>query len=455
MLGQGSGATVLLLALGLGAAGLLWFWFRRSPRAGLVFWCVTVCAMPVWWAVSIGVDWRPAILGGLIVLATFVGRFPRTFGLADLGIALLFLAGLFPLLFGGASVSTVFGLATQWILGFLLGRAVLGRAGETTTYSVIAWGFAAVGLFSVIEFVFDWHLWSQLGPRNNLYAIWGSIQYRGGLPRSEGAFGHSIALGCSLAMSLPFIFAARLKPWLQYVLAVIVLGGTLVTFSRGALLSAGLTCLMIAVFGGRDYRADTRRTAVYVLLTGVLVTLPALSNVLAAAGDEAGTSADYRGRLLDLISAMAPLGISSQDRTAATGEHYIGNFQSIDSQFILTGLTYGWIVLLLGLGLLAMGAVLIILGRATPGVIAVVGQLPALASVALITQYNILFWFVAGLGVAALALHRERDDAAAPVETVTWRRWRHLEPVEAESSAQPQRREPAVATGRGDSSDDD
>jgi hypothetical protein len=54
----------------------------------------------------------------------------------------------------------------------------------------------------------------------------------------------------------------------------------------------------------------------------------------------------------------------------------------------------------------------VIIGRATPGIIAIVGQAPALASVALITQYNIFFWFIAGLGVAALAKANQEEKAA-------------------------------------------
>ncbi len=399
----------LLAAVGIGAVGVLWFLFSRWPVAGLVFWLFTVCAMPVWWVLPVGLDLRPATVGGLILLVTYLGGFPREFGPADLGVALIFFAGLFPIVFGGASVSTVYGLASQWILGYLLGRLVIGQVGEETTYRVLAIAFSIVGGLSIAEFLLDFHPWSLLGPRNGIYAIWGPIQYRGGLARSEGAFGHSIALGSSLALAVPFIFAARFRGWVRYGLAVVVLGGVLVTFSRGALLSAGLSCLLVAVFGGRDFSRDSRRTAVMVVLSGALVSIPALSTVLAAAGDEAGTSADYRGRLLDLISAMAPLGVSSQQRTNFSGERYIGTFQSIDSQLILTGLSYGWIVLLLGLAILVAGALVIIAGRATPGVVAIVGQAPALASVALITQYNILFWFIAGVGAAGLAAHRLRD----------------------------------------------
>lgn len=404
---------LLLVAAALSGGGLLWYLFERWPAAGLVFWLVTVCFMPVWWAVRIGLDWRPAIIGGIILLSTYITRFPRVFTAADLGVGLLFMAGIFPLVFGGASSSSVFGLASQWILGFLLGRLVLLRLGEDLVYRIIIVMFAIVAVLALVEFVLDWHPWSlTAGPHNEIYAIWGPIQGRGGLSRSEGAFGHSIALGCSLALTLPLVLAARLRPWVRFALACLMIGATLVTLSRGALLSAGLSILLVAVFGGRRYGAESRRTAVVVLVVGALVSLPALSSVLASAGDEAGKSADYRGRLLDLIGAMDPLGLSGQGRTAANGERYIGTFQSIDSQIILTGLTYGWIVLLLGLGLLLAAAVLVIVGRATPGIIAIVGQAPALASVALITQYNIFFWFVAGLGVAALAKANQEEKEA-------------------------------------------
>lgn len=408
---------LMLAAAALSAGGLLWYLFERWPAAGLVFWLFTVCFLPVWWSVRVGLEWRPAMLGGLILLATYITRLPRVFTGADLGVGLLFMAGIFPIIFGGASASSVFGLASQWILGFLLGRLVLLRLGEDLVYRIIVVMVSIVAFLALVEFVFDWHPWSLLGPFNEIYSIWGPIQGRGGLSRSEGAFGHSIALGCSLALALPFVLAARLRPWVRLALACLLIGGTLVTLSRGALLSAGLSMVLVAVFGGRAYGAEPRRTAVIVLLIGSLISLPALSSVLAAAGDEAGKSADYRGRLLDLVSAMEPLGLSGQGRTAANGERYIGTFQSIDSQIILTGLTYGWIVLLLGLVLLLAGAVLVVAGRASPGVIAIIGQAPALASVALITQYNIFFWFVAGLGVAALAKYNMEDkDSLAEVD---------------------------------------
>jgi hypothetical protein len=274
--------------------------------------------------------------------------------------------------------------------------------------------FAIVAVLALVEFTFNWHPWSMIGPFNELYGNWGGIQVRGGLSRTEGAFGHSIALGCALALSLPFVMAAKLRARTRFALVCLLLGATLVTLSRGALLSAGLSLVLVVVFGGRRYGTEERRTGALALLVGALVTLPALSSVLAAAGEEAGRSAEYRGRLLDLIAAMQPLGLSDQGHTAVNGERTVGGFQSIDSQFILTGITYGWIVLVLGLVLLLLAAVVVIVGRASPGIIAIIGQLPALTSVALITQYNIYFWFVAGLGVAALAQYNQQDrDALA------------------------------------------
>jgi hypothetical protein len=77
-------------------------------------------------------------------------------------------------------------------------------------------------------------------------------------------------------------------------------------------------------------------------------------------------------------------------------------------------------VLLIGLALLLLAAVVVIAGRASPGLIAIVGQAPALTSVALITQYNIYFWFIAGLGVAALAQYNQEDRDTVAASDQQW-----------------------------------
>jgi hypothetical protein len=61
-------------------------------------------------------------------------------------------------------------------------------------------------------------------------------------------------------------------------------------------------------------------------------------------------------------------------------------------------MTLGLVLVLL---ILAVGWCL--LGRASAPTIAIVAQLPALSTVALITQYHVFFWFTLGLAVGAEA----------------------------------------------------
>jgi hypothetical protein len=67
------------------------------------------------------------------------------------------------------------------------------------------------------------------------------------------------------------------------------------------------------------------------------------------------------------------------------------------------------------LGLVTGAIWWLISGRATAPVVAVVAQIPAFATVALITQYSTLTWFVAGLAVFSQSVHtRAADDPARP-----------------------------------------
>jgi hypothetical protein len=107
---------------------------------------------------------------------------------------------------------------------------------------------------------------------------------------------------------------------------------------------------------------------------------------------------------------MNPIGLSDSARRAADGQVYFGSFRSIDSQLILTGLASGTLVLAAALIALAATVILVLRRRASAATISVVAQIPALAGVALITQYSILVWFVIGLA-AASQLHPRNEDA--------------------------------------------
>jgi hypothetical protein len=167
-------------------------------------------------------------------------------------------------------------------------------------------------------------------------------------------------------------------------------------------------------------------TRVRVLVTAGLVVVAAgfatlLSRVFAAAGSEATDSAGYRWALLDLVPDIELFGRSSSAYGLASGERFFGGFRSIDNALLLLGLRYGWVPLVLVTILLLAACAWVLSGRATAPTIAVVAQIPSFVSVALITQYATLLWFVAGLAVYSQSVARQgadpsRHDALSGVE---------------------------------------
>jgi hypothetical protein len=61
--------------------------------------------------------------------------------------------------------------------------------------------------------------------------------------------------------------------------------------------------------------------------------------------------------------------------------------------------------------MLVICAWVVISGRGSPAAVAVLSQIPALATVALITQYAQFLWFVAGVAVAACSVETPRRRA--------------------------------------------
>ena len=140
--------------------------------------------------------------------------------------------------------------------------------------------------------------------------------------------------------------------------------------------------------------------------------MPLLGDVFTAAGEEAGGSAEYRSDLAMLIGDMRALGITTSWTVLPTGETYYGSFQSIDSELVLTGLRFGILPLLALVAAIVTCVLSLLRGRATPAAVAIAAQIPAFATVALITQYGYLVWFLAGVAVTSYKL--ERADSISP-----------------------------------------
>lgn len=404
----------LVLMLGLAATVGLGFLIivRRSPRVGLIAFLLTLSFVPIWVevnAVLISLSLVSAVGAGTAV-ALVTRRYPQRWSIADLLMSFVFISSLAPVLLGRISLNAALVVIFVWGTAYLLGRTALLNVRASDLYSWTSLLFGAVAVLAVVEFVSGWHGLSEWGPRNANRAVWGTIQQRGGLARAEGAFGHSIALGAVLSMGAVLTVEARFRRGIRLTLIALFVVGAAVTLSRLGLICSALGLVICVVFPPSERARELRAGLVALLAVGAAVLLPLSLGVLSDAGSEATGSASYRGNLLSLLPYIDLLGTTAAAYTAADGTRYIGPFKSIDSQLLIFGLTYGWMTLACVVVLLSLAVVVVLRSKADAATISVVAQIPALATVALITQYAVFFWFTVGLAIAGQELRaRERS----------------------------------------------
>ena len=373
-----------------------------------------IAFIPIWVGVTV-IAFVPLanVVAVLTAAALVVGTRIRL-NLGDLLVVFLVLVSLAPLAVGRLSVASAFGVLAVWVAGYLVGRLLPTRLSEETISTVVLGVFSLVAALAVVEFATGWHGLASWGPFNSGRLAWGPIQSRSGLDRAEGAFGHSIALGASLAMAVALSVGARVRPSLRLGAIFLMVLAVAATLSRISLLCAFLGIVLSATLLSQTRLNGARRGLAAALAAGLILLGPSLGSVFADAGEEASTSTSYRGDLISLLPHVDLLGYSDVMQVSASGTLYFGGFRSIDSELILLGLSYGWLTLGLAVVLLALATGMLVAGRGSPAIVAVVAQIPALAAVALITQYSLFFWFVVGLAVASPA---ERRPAEEPSET--------------------------------------
>lgn len=412
-----SGPTVdhsLVAAAGIVAAVAAFIVLRRSPKLAVAVWIVVLCFVPVWIGLGIGFNgnyYLPAVsAAALLVIVALLPIRSFHFSLLDALMIMLVVFALASLLTEdpGIALGFAFSLFTYFVVGYVLGRVAPLRVDPTWIYGAIGIAFTVVSILAIIEFFASWNPFVLIRVSNSMYTTWGTLQSRGGVLRAEGAFGHSIALGSSVALAVPLTLAARFPLFVRGAMVLLMLVATVFTFSRIGMIGA-LLGLVLSIIFMRD--AITRRSRVILTTSLVIVSavlIPFVLTVFNDAGTEATGSAAYRGDLLSLLGSMNLVGVADSATKDATGQVYFGNFQSIDSQLILTGLSSGLIALILIVVALVVGIVLVITRRATAPTIAVVAQIPAFATVALITQYSAFVWFVIGLAASTQLILRGR-----------------------------------------------
>lgn len=399
--------VVLAVAALVAVAGALAF--RARPRLAVVVWLLSVAFVPYWMGVKIALYFPPATAMAALVVASLMGRSPARLRIPDIVVAAVAAIAVLSYVAGFATQTAAFTAVATWGLGYLLARVLAGSVDVRWIYGAVAVVLSAAALLAIVEFATGVNLFVGLPPLGGGEANWRGLQSRGGIVRAEGAFGHSIALGACLAMSIPLAVGSRLPRWLKVTAVATLLAGTVVTFSRIGIGTAVIG-LVLCLFLMRSQLGIKLRLAIgAVLVAAAVVAVPMIEDVFTEAGSEASGSAQYRGKLVALIGTMRMIGVTTSRSRTAEGVLNFSGFESIDSAYILAGLTYGLIVVVLLLGLHVAAVVAALRREPDPALIAVAAQVPALASVALITQYAIFFWFVAGLAVSAYAARRSED----------------------------------------------
>ncbi|HWH25852.1 MAG TPA: hypothetical protein VNT53_04325 [Pseudolysinimonas sp.] len=412
---------VFILALIPAAAAAILL--RTAPRLAFVIWLIVLFFVPVWVGASAGYFFSAITAVTLLCIAAGTLRGLRWTSIDS--IVLLFavlIAASFML--GGIEIGHLLTAFVSWMLPYAWGRMALAGLGRDFITSAIAAVTVIAAVLALIEFLTGVNIFGLMHWSNTAFDLWSPLQSRGGFVRAEGAFGHSIALGASLSIGSVFVLSARWHLAVRILSLATIGGAIVVTFSRIGIVTFVLGLLLAIAFLGKVLAPRIRVLIAGFAIAGALAAVPFLSEVFTDAGAEAQNSALYRIDLLSLVTQMSPVGLSSEYHVLPDGQVYIGNFQSIDSQLILLGLQLGFIPLVLLLIALVTSVVFLFTGRANTALVALVAQIPALATVALITQLPYLLWFVAGLGVSLYIEDRFAREVAAHQFGVTASKWR-------------------------------
>lgn len=395
------GLCAVYLAIGL----------RRHPRVALTLWVVCIIALPVWPEVRLGASLQPLSVLAICLLPGILTHWRGRLRAGDWTLIAFAALSTLAWIFFDAPQSAWIAVFTQWIAAYLVGRSLGPAAGREWVNNAMATAGVFVGAWAIIEFVFSLHIFENWFVALDA-AGWHTIQIRGAFARSEGAFGHSIAMGGVLALCTPFVLAIRTSTARRTLMLLVVVGGCLATFSRGAIIGVALAVVLSLMFLPGT-TLSVRARSVLIALTGAsaVVVVPWLFSLFDSVSSDLTVSTDYREDLaLSFLADLHPLGLGDGVQFIG-GRQIYRQFTSIDNAYALMGLQLGWLPLsILIIGLMAV-AVKVLSRRGDPADVSLAAQAVVLGTVALITQYGLAVFFVVGLAVGFGSARRRRQPA--------------------------------------------
>jgi hypothetical protein len=386
----------------------------RRPRVALVAWLLSLTMLPSWLGVDIFADVPIQSLIAIAAIIAIVGSMGFKPNKFDFYFCTFLVISLAAVLLAGSSQAIWGQFALQWAPSYLVARVVISATGIRFAVRAVAVVFALVGGLALIELLFTWHPYAAFmadAPQHQKFNESfqkfdesfgmqrgaGDIQTRAGVDRSEWAFGHSLALGGALALAVPFILGSTFGRLLKALMLALALAGIVATASRAALIAAVVTLILynLAYFA----KPGVRVTMAVITCAGVALIPDQLNSFALGVTSEEQESAAYRSYLYQTLPSELPAVGKADFVTFTSSGVQIGRFPSIDGAFLWIGVSFGWVIVALLLIPFAVMAVRLIAAKASIAEVALLGQLPMLATVALITQWQGFLFFVAGFAV--------------------------------------------------------
>ena len=395
VVGWSTWAGVSEIFLAAASSGMLLIVMWGRPRLAFVVWMLSLTMMPVWVSLHLVATVPAHCIVALLAVAANINRRALKMTRFDAYFSLFVGVTFAAVLLADSTWASWSAIVFRWAVTYLAARVLLSSTGTSFAVDVIAVVFGLVGALAVLELFLVWHPFTGWNTGTLEFTIWHPIQVRNGGDRSEWAFGHSIALGGSLALSIPFIVRSSYGSLARVALLIAVVAGIATTGSRGAVIAAALTAIICLA-----YSTNSRvwRTSAIVLCIPALALVanflaPIFQDWARGGSGEEQVSFDYRNYL---YSTYVP-------RFEWFGRSPLydisGGKLSIDSEIVNLGLAFGWIVLVGAMIPLTISTYRIINGRATTAEISIVGQIPLFITVGFITQYESLIFLIVGIGV--------------------------------------------------------
>ena len=390
----------LALALAALLAIYLTIFSWSRPRFALTVWIICLVAVPVWPELRVGVALQPLSALSLLLVPAIIRNWRGPIRPSDWLMLSFAAATTISVAFFSAPQFAWIAVFSQWGAAYLVGRTLGPAVGEGRAYRALAIAGTVVGIWALAEFVLGLHLFEGYLVAFD-QAGWHTIQIRGSFARSEGAFGHSIAMGGFLALCVPFVIACKTTTLRRIVMLIFVTAGGLVTFSRGAIIGVAAAIVLSLLFMASE--SLTRRARTGLILAATLasaIAVPLTLNIFTSVSSDLTVSTNYRGELsTSFIPDLNMFGLGDGVQFVDGAQRY-RQFTSIDNAYALLGLQLGWVPLLILVGGVLAVAVRLVRGRGGPADVALVSQAIVLYTVALITQYGLAVFFVVGLAAA-------------------------------------------------------